>query len=340
MPPPLDSISWELLAEGIYAVQSGPCRLVVWIWTGYVANRDHIVPIATFLGAGAIAWAALRQAKTATLRHAEQTRADRERRITESFAVAGEQLGSDKLETRLVGIYTLERISQESDREYWPIMETLTAFVRERAPWPQRQAVAQSGRLPGSSAGEPANEAEPASVKARPKTDIQAILTVLGRRDEKARERDQAAGRSLDLAATDLQGADLRLAYLEGADLRLAYLEGADLREAYLEGADLREAHLDGADLRGASLDGADLREAHLEGANLRLASLDGADLREAHLEGAGLGNNLTRARGLTQEQVIYARGDEKTTLPADLIRPGHWPAAAPDEPDNPRWPA
>jgi hypothetical protein len=36
------------------------------------------------------------QAKTAAERHAEQTKADRERRITESFVKAVEQLGSDK----------------------------------------------------------------------------------------------------------------------------------------------------------------------------------------------------------------------------------------------------
>ena len=83
-------------------------------------------------------WSRRKQAKQAetALRHEEQTSADRERRITESFAKAVEQLGSDKLETRLGGIYTLERIARESEREYWPIMETLTAFVREHAPWP------------------------------------------------------------------------------------------------------------------------------------------------------------------------------------------------------------
>lgn len=43
------------------------------------------------------------------------------------MAKAGEQLGSGNLETRLIGIYTLERISRESEREYWPIMETLTS---------------------------------------------------------------------------------------------------------------------------------------------------------------------------------------------------------------------
>src|SRR5215472_8488533 len=74
--------------------------------------------------AAAAAWIAL-------LRHFAQTEADRQRRITESFSKAVEQLGSDKLEVRLGGIYALERISQESPRDYWTVMETLTAFVRE-----------------------------------------------------------------------------------------------------------------------------------------------------------------------------------------------------------------
>ena len=89
------------------------------------------------------------QAKTAAERHKEQTDADRERRITESFAKAVEQLGDDKLEVRLGGIYTLERIARESERDYWPIMETLTAYVRERAPWPPLRRLSTSGQRRG-----------------------------------------------------------------------------------------------------------------------------------------------------------------------------------------------
>ena len=134
-----------------------PSDWLSWLW----ANREEIVRLLTLIG-GAIgiyflairtraadrtaraaldqAKTAADQAKTAADRHEAQTKADQERRITESFAKAVEQLGSDKLETRLGAIYTLERISQESEREYWPIMETLTAYVREHAPWPPRQA--------------------------------------------------------------------------------------------------------------------------------------------------------------------------------------------------------
>jgi hypothetical protein len=74
-------------------------------------------------------------AGVALRRHFAQTDADRQRRITESYSKAVEQLASDKMEMRLGGIYTLERISRESPDDYWTVMETLCAFVRERARW-------------------------------------------------------------------------------------------------------------------------------------------------------------------------------------------------------------
>jgi hypothetical protein len=47
-----------------------------------------------------------------------------EGQITERFTRAIEQLGNDKMEVRLGGIYALERIANDSDKDYWPIMET------------------------------------------------------------------------------------------------------------------------------------------------------------------------------------------------------------------------
>ena len=37
-----------------------------------------------------------------------------------------------------IGIYALERIAKESREDYWPVMEILTAYVREHAPWGSR----------------------------------------------------------------------------------------------------------------------------------------------------------------------------------------------------------
>lgn len=94
-------------------------------WQWYSANATLINPIATFVGAlgafataATLAWAGVQNARTAARRHEEQTNADRQRRITESFSKATEQLASEKIEARLGGIYTLERISRESSDDY------------------------------------------------------------------------------------------------------------------------------------------------------------------------------------------------------------------------------
>jgi hypothetical protein len=93
----------------------------------------------------------------------------RQARSQERFAQAVEQLaseradGSPRTETRLGGIYALERIAADSEAEYWPVMEVLTAYLRERAL--RSLAAASDGASP-----------------VRPGADVQAIIGVLGRR--------------------------------------------------------------------------------------------------------------------------------------------------------------
>jgi hypothetical protein len=64
----------------------------------------------------------------------EELRLTREGQITERFTRAIDQLGHDRTAIRLGGIYALERIARESEYDCWPIMETLTAYVRQHAP--------------------------------------------------------------------------------------------------------------------------------------------------------------------------------------------------------------
>jgi hypothetical protein len=213
----------------------------------------------------------------------EQLQVAEEGQITERFTRAIEQLGSDKMEIRLGGIYALERIANDSDKDYWPIIETLTAYVREIAPW-----------------REPLPDSPVPKDKIKPTTDIQAILTVLSRRKYRSGQKEEK-GR-LDLRNTDLRRADLGEARLDRANLRAAHLERAYLKAAHLERARLGQAHLERADLRKARLEGAFIGAAHLKGADLREANLEGADLR--------------KATGLTREQLAQAILDEKTKLP------------------------
>lgn len=70
----------------------------------------------------------------------ENLKVNREGQITERFTRAIDQLGASdndgnpKIEIRLGGIYALERIANDSDRDYQVIMETITAYVRQNSP--------------------------------------------------------------------------------------------------------------------------------------------------------------------------------------------------------------
>src|SRR5499426_4629840 len=63
----------------------------------------------------------------------ENLRVAEEGKLTERFSKAVELLGSDKLDIRLGGIYALERIARDSQKDHWTVMEVLTAFVREQS---------------------------------------------------------------------------------------------------------------------------------------------------------------------------------------------------------------
>lgn len=73
---------------------------------------------------------------------AKTWRTTQEGQITDRFTKAINQLvetGPEKLAIRLGGIYALERIARDSERDHWPIMEILTAYVREHSPWKEEE---------------------------------------------------------------------------------------------------------------------------------------------------------------------------------------------------------
>ena len=146
--------------------------------------------------------------------------------VTDRYTKAIEQLGSEKLDVRIGGIYALERVARDSVRDHPTVMEVLTAFVREHSheQWPQVE--------PGT---------EPPARTTRP--DVQAAATVIGRRTVR-----------YDSQPVSLESADLTRANLTGANLTIARLTFADLTGADLTHADLTGAHLNRANLTGAQL--------------------------------------------------------------------------------------
>ena len=56
-----------------------------------------------------------------------------EKQVTERFAKAVEMLSDSDRYIRLGGIYALERIAKDSDKDYWQVMEILSAFIRSKS---------------------------------------------------------------------------------------------------------------------------------------------------------------------------------------------------------------
>ncbi len=263
-----------------------------------------------------------------------------QRLITERFSKAVEQIGNNKEEVVIGGIYSLERIAKDSPKDQWTIMEVLTSYIRKNSPIPSNIEQLEP-------------EERKKALKKLPSVSIsvQAALTVIGRRkvendqagDNLAETTDPNKIKILDLSQTNLRGANLNRAnlnraYLDRAnlnranlyganldeanlieanlnraDLNRAYLEGANLKGAILNEANLNEAilwfaYLKGANLYGANLYGAILNGAILNGAYLFEANLNGANLNGANLYGANLyGANLNGAEDLYPEQIKSA---------------------------------
>lgn len=192
----------------------------------------------------------------------EELRVSREGQITERFAAAVELLGSDGddgqvLPKRMGGIYALERIAQESPRDYWPIMEVLTGFLRTRSPRDlRRESEEVVAGIFGGNRG----------LSNRP-SDVQAVLSVLQRRSFHFGKGERFP---LDLSVTDLSE---------------TYLYNTNLEGAFLFAANLSYAFLTGSNFKGANLAYAKLDEASLEGANFEGALLDNATMKGARYD-------------------------------------------------------
>ncbi|MEH2015281.1 pentapeptide repeat-containing protein [Nostoc sp.] len=268
----------------------------------------------------------------------QNAQAAQDKQITERFAKAIEQLGNEKIETRLGAIYTLERIAKDSKDDHWTIMEVLTAFVRVNAPLKLQEEVKKEEVL-------------------KLRTAIRVVITVIERRHRENDLEDSMIDLSetnlseVNLNKVNLQGANfigtnLQAAEFKEANLQQANLSSANLEDAYLRKANLQEANLTGTNLQRAKFPGANLQEANFLGANLQGAYLSGANLQGANFWGANLqgssfsganlqavnfqtadltGAYLEETKNLEQQQIESAKGDRTTILPENLQPPEHW---------------
>ncbi|MFB6708109.1 pentapeptide repeat-containing protein [Streptomyces sp. NPDC056333] len=202
--------------------------------------------------------------------------ATREGQVTDRFSRAVEQLGSDKLDVRIGGIYALWRIADHSVRDYEAVVSIMAAYLRTHLAWPPQ--------TPGAPAADASiNSVRPLETRA---ADAQVALTCLG-----VLGQDRPPG-WVNVSYTDLRRADCDGLWLNGVNLDGTCLEAASVYQVNLRGAslitaNLRHAELGTSILHQARCTGADLRGARLLKADLRESNFTGADLREANLRKA-----------------------------------------------------
>jgi hypothetical protein len=229
-------------------------------------------------------------------------RVTEEGKITDRFSKAVEMLGSEKLEVRLGGIYALERIARDSQKDHWTVMEVLTSYVRENS------HIKFDGQK-----------------ESMVREDIQAVMSVISRR-KWWKEETQA----LNLRKVDLSFCNLKEAILENVILDEANLFGANLNKVNLKGATLCEANISKSDLSGANLKSSYLFKSDLSKTNLKNAVLNDADLRYANLNRAKLYNaefknadvrgvSYEESMGLTLEQILSTTEFGYNSLPDEI---------------------
>lgn len=253
--------------------------------------------------------------------------------ITDRYAKSVEQLGHDNLDVRIGGIFALERIAHDSRTDRQTVVEILTAFVREHT---------STGRTP----------------KTVPITaDVQAALSVLGRRPGVEEEGHSLNFYHCGLTNADLSNSDLRRAMfdystlagvvfygsrLDDADLSFCKAQGASFnrvsaRDAGFVNAVYRNgwfinADFTNADFYGCDLTGSDFGRRYAEEGNPPLAPaiLTNARMTKAKLENTNLrGVDLSTVRGLLRDQLSAAVTDANTVMPT------HWGGGEEEEEES-----
>jgi hypothetical protein len=194
--------------------------------------------------------------------------ATEDRQVTERFTKAIEQLGNDKTEVCIGGIYALERIANDSERDHWVVMEVLSSFVRDKSSLEK-------------------NRGNQKTIS----REVQGALTVIKRRDTSKDPKHK----TLDLSFTYLRGANLR-----GESFKTLLTRKESFTRANLNEIDFTGSNLERADFTGANLTEACFVKSNLNGAEFTRTNLSKADFTEASTLGAKFAEaNLYKVREL-----------------------------------------
>jgi uncharacterized protein YjbI with pentapeptide repeats len=255
----------------------------------------------------------------------ETLKVAREQHVTDRLSKAIEQLGASEetrpvVEIRIGAIYALERLSMDSPRDYWAIVNILGEYLSQHARPENLQATTLKTFLNTNFI----------------RSDLKASLTVLGRR----RDPSPCLGFRLRLVncylpwttiagnfeRTDMVNCDFSRGGFLMADFSLSSIGRVDFRNCELYRVKFDHTNQGFVSYEGSKMEGVSFCDATLSRVDFRGAACLWVDFRGAKLAFVNIaGCDLSTSFGITAEMLEGTIGDDKTVLPAGLSRPTSW---------------
>ncbi|WP_204105774.1 MULTISPECIES: pentapeptide repeat-containing protein [Spirulina sp. CCY15215] len=232
--------------------------------------------------------------------------------ITDRLSKAVEQIGSDNLSVRIGGLYALERIAIDSDRDILNIVEILCAFIRVNSPSEFiNRGVFATANEQYLSQEQLDKIRQMIFNPPRPKEDIQVCLQVIANLvSQKHISKDEFTQLKLNLSGVNLIGAYIP----EGLGLTNFFLDKSNLdffcapKGRDLTGIRANSANLRGSRLNGAILKNADLSSSFIEGGILTEAILEECRFVDSRLDDAMLVGARAKKASFNKARLVKAK--------------------------------
>lgn len=203
--------------------------------------------------------------------------------ITDRISQAVEHIGSEDLSVKLGGIYSLERIALDSDRDLPKIIEILCAYIRVHSPsevidreW---HVLANAKELTDDELSEIIDDK---FNRPRLNEDIQVALQIVANLtilDKDPKKRSYFVSRNL--FGINIKGTR----FPKEADLSYFFIDNSQLDYIVVSaGSKLVNSRISNTDMRGATLEGVDLSHSELSGSAMELTRFRKATLTKARL--------------------------------------------------------
>src|SRR3989339_247908 len=270
--------------------------------------------------------------------------------ILQQFSKASELLKDENIAARLSGIYLFEKIMSTNEEYHWPIIELLTAYVREKRDnkkydcdfsKEEDHLNIEYDEVTKTNFYEIINyeydgKGGEIPIKKRylrvpVEKDIQAILTILGRRSRKL-EKHEESEENLEEIISELQNAiinkskreetqvisnklvigmnriELNNVNMYKVNLRNCHFENTVFSNVIFENAYCENTHFENSDFTNAHFKNAICRHAHFEYASYSFANFENTSFQNANFQNTYCySTNFKNATRITAEQLSNA---------------------------------